>query len=146
MENFLIISWPIVYEEGGSVFLICSKNQQHKDLFIIFILRGWLIDFCSYTIRLLIESEMEQRHRRKPLILSSTVVLKSHLPDSKNLQDVSHQTVQFKVGILEEVDTILAVKNCPKIASSLDTSALVGLSISALKRLAITSDSLVCLF
>lgn len=135
MENFLIISWPIVYKEGESVFLICSKNQQHKDPFIIFILRGWLI-----------ESEMEQRHRRKPLILSSTVVLKSHLPDSKNLQDVSHQTVQFKVGILEEVDTILAEKNCPKIASSLDTSALVGLSISALKRLAITSDSLVCLF
>lgn len=85
---------------------------------------------------------MAQRQRRKPFVLSSTVVLESHFPVSRNPQDVSLlPPLQFKVGILEGVDILLAEKNCPRMASSLDASALVGLSMSALKRLAITSDS-----
>lgn len=97
--------------------------------------------------------------RRKPLVLSSTkALLNSLLTTSRNqVTDRDDDTlssqnllpaVQLKTGVLQaELDgiSVSQTKNSSGIGS-IDSSALVGLSISVLKRLSITSGSLVLLF
>lgn len=94
--------------------------------------------------------------RRKPLVLSSTkALLNSLLTTSRNqVTDRDDDTlssqnllpaVQLKTGVLQaELDgiSVSQTKNSSGIGS-IDSSALVGLSISVLKRLSITSGSLV---
>ncbi|XVF72561.1 hypothetical protein PTKIN_Ptkin12aG0131200 [Pterospermum kingtungense] len=84
--------------------------------------------------------------RRKPLVLSSTKILVNSVLSSTRLNEadptnLSADGLRLKAGILrfsKGKDNI----SDPKLAS-LDDSALVGLSTSALKRLSITSGSLV---
>ncbi|OMO50614.1 hypothetical protein CCACVL1_30346 [Corchorus capsularis] len=84
--------------------------------------------------------------RRKPLILSSTKILVHSLLSSTRLDEtvptnLSGDGLRLKAGILrlpKDKDDILD----PKFAS-LDDSALLGLSTSVLKRLGVTSGSLV---
>ncbi|TYI68426.1 hypothetical protein E1A91_D08G088300v1 [Gossypium mustelinum] len=84
--------------------------------------------------------------RRKPLVLSSTKILVNSVLSSTRLNEagpanLSGDVLRLKAGILR----VSKVKNSisdPKLAS-LDDSALIGLSTSTLKRLSITSGSLV---
>ncbi|KAB2016286.1 hypothetical protein ES319_D08G085800v1 [Gossypium barbadense] len=84
--------------------------------------------------------------RRKPLVLSSTKILVNSVLSSTRLNEagpanLSGDGLRLKAGILR----VSKVKNSisdPKLAS-LDDSALIGLSTSTLKRLSITSGSLV---
>lgn len=87
--------------------------------------------------------------RRKPLVLSSTKtlinsLLNSSKPEaqSENISgDKSPPAVQLQAGILRLTNGKTVISD-PKLAS-FDDSALVGLSTSLLKRLSITSGSLV---
>ncbi|KAL1832909.1 hypothetical protein ACET3Z_002560 [Daucus carota] len=90
--------------------------------------------------------------RRKPLVLSSTKTLINSLLNSSRPEDQSERAesvsgdksspaVQLKAGILRLGNGKTVISD-PKIAS-FDDSALVGLSTSQLKRLSITSGSLV---
>ncbi|TYH57453.1 hypothetical protein ES332_D08G090000v1 [Gossypium tomentosum] len=84
--------------------------------------------------------------RRKPLVLSCTKILVNSVLSSTRLNEagpanLSGDGLRLKAGILR----VSKVKNSisdPKLAS-LDDSALIGLSTSTLKRLSITSGSLV---
>lgn len=101
--------------------------------------------------------------KRKPLILASTKTLLNALSQNPNnnnsnsLQsgnchvntplssssDSSPLFVQVQAGILKFPNN----KNeIPPRISSLDHSSLIGLPVAILKRLAITSGTLVCLF
>lgn len=81
--------------------------------------------------------------RRKPLVLTSTKTLLNSVLSSSRLGEVDRFAgdddascgLQLPAGILRLSDVKLA---------SLDDSALVGFSISVLKRLSITSGSSVC--
>ncbi|CAI0447662.1 unnamed protein product [Linum tenue] len=99
---------------------------------------------------------MEGRSRRKPLILSSTKVLVNSLLTSSQLGDQGDRyaaadgklagqcffhTLQLPCGILRSSLDRTNVSDSKPI--SLDGSALLGLSLSALKKLAVTSGSLV---
>lgn len=87
--------------------------------------------------------------RRKPLVLSSTKTLISSLLNSSNPEaqsqsisgDKSTPGVQLQAGILRLTNGKTVISD-PKLGS-FDDSALVGLSTSMLKRLSITSGSLV---
>ncbi|XWS31679.1 hypothetical protein CRYUN_Cryun23aG0096700 [Craigia yunnanensis] len=84
--------------------------------------------------------------RRKPLVLSSTKILVNSVLSSTRLNEadptnLSADGSRLKAGILRFSKDKSDVSD-PKLAS-LDDSALVGLSTSALKRLSITSGSLV---
>lgn len=93
--------------------------------------------------------------RRKPLVLSSTKTLvDSVLNSSKTKEredeielanqlsgDVTSPTLELRAGILRLSNDRMDILD-PKIAS-LDDAALVGLSTSVLKRLSITSGSLI---
>lgn len=85
--------------------------------------------------------------RRKPLVLASTKTLLNSVLSSSRLGDGERvagdddddwpRGLQLPAGILRCSEAKLA---------SLDDSALVGVSISVLKRLSITSGSSVCFF
>lgn len=84
--------------------------------------------------------------RRKPLVLSSTKILVNSVLSSTRLNEadltnLSAEGLRLKAGILKFPKDKNNISD-PKLAS-LDDSALVGLSTSALKRLSITSGSLV---
>ncbi|XP_059438580.1 peroxisomal ATPase PEX6 [Corylus avellana] len=88
--------------------------------------------------------------RRKPLVLSTTKLLVSSILSSSQLGEVDRVRVvvgnvsgdlQLRAGILR-FSTDRDVISDPKL-DSLDDAALVGLSTSVLKRLSITSGSLV---
>lgn len=87
--------------------------------------------------------------RRKPLVLSSTKTLINSLLNSSNPEaqsqsisgDKSSPAVQLQAGILRLTNAKTVISD-PKLAS-FDDSALVGLSTSLLKKLSITSGSLV---
>lgn len=86
--------------------------------------------------------------RRKPLVLSSTKILVNSVLSSTRLNEadltnLSAEGLRLKAGILKFPKDKNNISD-PKLAS-LDDSALVGLSTSALKRLSITSGSLVSL-
>ncbi|KAK1385186.1 Peroxisome biogenesis protein 6 [Heracleum sosnowskyi] len=84
--------------------------------------------------------------KRKPLVLSSTKTLINSLLNSSNpdpqsqtiSNDKSSPAVQLQAGILRLTNGKTVIK-----LASFDDSALVGLSTSLLKRLSITSGSLV---
>ncbi|XP_050388321.1 peroxisome biogenesis protein 6 [Argentina anserina] len=83
--------------------------------------------------------------RRKPLVLTSTqTLIKSLLtsPDLPPLSDDHDVSTSTSFQLLPPGILRLSVSRSPKLAS-LDHSALVGLSTSLLKRLRITSGSLV---
>lgn len=95
--------------------------------------------------------------KRKPLILSSTkALLDSLLNPSNQLQDddqfdrhhlsagVSSSGIELRAGILRFHKDKTDISNIK--IESLDDAALVGLSTRVLKKLSITSGSLVCLF
>lgn len=86
--------------------------------------------------------------RRKPLILSSTKVILNSIRSSSRLDGKEKSTcddtltsLQLRAGILRFPKDRTDIAD-PKVAC-LDESALVGLSTSVLKRLSITSGSLV---
>ena len=86
--------------------------------------------------------------RRKPLVLSSTKILVNSVLSSMQLNEadptnLSADGLRWKAGILRFSKDKNDISD-PKLAS-LDDSALVWLSTSALKRLSITSGSLVSL-
>ncbi|KAK8499516.1 hypothetical protein V6N12_011601 [Hibiscus sabdariffa] len=84
--------------------------------------------------------------RRKPLVLSSTKVLVNSVLNSTRFNE-AHPTnlsgggLRLKAGILRVSNDRFDASD-PKLAS-LDDSALIGLSTSTLKRLSVTSGSLV---
>ncbi|XP_068344876.1 peroxisomal ATPase PEX6-like isoform X2 [Pyrus communis] len=86
---------------------------------------------------------MVERRRRKPLVLSlvNSVLSEDRPVDGGGDGDES-TSLQLPPGILRLSKDRTVLSNSPKLAS-LDDSALVGLSTSALKRLSITSGSLV---
>lgn len=80
--------------------------------------------------------------KRKPLILSSTKNLLNSLLNSETKTQTSLlSTVQLRAGILQVSKDSSKISN-PKF-ENFDDSALVGLTISQLRRLCITSGSLV---
>lgn len=84
--------------------------------------------------------------RRKPLVLSSTKILVNSVLSSTRLNEagpanLSGDGLRLKAGILRVSKDKNGISD-PKLAS-LDDSALIGLSTSTLKRLSITSGSLV---
>lgn len=85
---------------------------------------------------------MVERRKRRPLVLSSTKALLNSLLNSNGIDEIaaspSDRTLQLTAGILRfsEDGTL----------DSVDGSVLIGLSTSTLKRLSITSGSLVNLF
>ncbi|KAE8660620.1 Peroxisome bioproteinsis protein 6 [Hibiscus syriacus] len=84
--------------------------------------------------------------RRKPLVLSSTKVivnsvLSSTRPNEADPTNFSGDGLRLKAGVLRVSKDKFDVSD-PKLAS-LDDSALIGLSTSTLKRLSVTSGSLV---
>ena len=94
--------------------------------------------------------------RRKPLVLSSTKLLISSVLSSSSSSsppppqladrvedDVSGGTLQLRAGILRFPRDKIAISSHHSNLASLDDAALVGLSTCALKRLSITSASLV---
>lgn len=92
--------------------------------------------------------------RRKPLVLSSTKLLinsvlsSSSPPPPQQLaerveDDVSGGTLQLRAGILRFPRDKIVISSHNSNLASLDDAALVGLSTCALKRLSITSASLV---
>ncbi|CAN6693794.1 unnamed protein product [Malus baccata var. baccata] len=88
---------------------------------------------------------MVEKRRRNPLVLTSTknlinsVLSEGHRVDGSGDGDAS-TSLQLPPGILRLSRAVIS--SSPKLAS-LDDSALVGLSTPALKRLSITSGSLV---
>ena len=91
--------------------------------------------------------------RRKPLVLSSTkLIINSVLTSSSSPppqladrveDDVSSGTLQLRAGILRFPRDKIVISSHHSNLSSLDDAALVGLSTCALKRLSITSASMV---
>lgn len=86
--------------------------------------------------------------RRKPLVLSSTKILVNSVLSSTRLNEacpanLSGDGLRLKAGILRVSKDKNGISDS-KLAS-LDDSALIGLSTSTLKRLSITSGSLVSL-
>ena len=97
--------------------------------------------------------------RRRPLVLSSTKLLISSVLSSSSSSspppppppqladrvedDVSGGTLQLRAGILRFPRDKIAISSHHSNLASLDDAALVGLSTCALKRLSITSASLV---
>ncbi|XP_050265419.1 peroxisome biogenesis protein 6 [Quercus robur] len=97
--------------------------------------------------------------RRKPLVLSSTKLLINSVLSSSSSSppppqpppqladrvedDVSGGTLQLRAGILRFPRDKIAISSHHPNLASLDDAALVGLSTCALKRLSITSASLV---
>ncbi|TYI13860.1 hypothetical protein E1A91_A08G084800v1 [Gossypium mustelinum] len=84
--------------------------------------------------------------RRKPLVLSSTKILVNSVLSSTRLNEagpanLSGDGLRLKAGILRVSKDKNGISD-PKLAS-LDDSALIGLSTSTLKRLSMTSGSLV---
>nr|KJB23210.1 hypothetical protein B456_004G086800 [Gossypium raimondii] len=84
--------------------------------------------------------------RRKPLVLSSTKILVNSVLSSTRLNEagpanLSGDGLRLKAGILRVSKAKNSISD-PQLAS-LDDSALIGLSTSTLKRLTITSGSLV---
>ncbi|CAN0899019.1 Peroxisome biogenesis protein 6 [Linum grandiflorum] len=97
----------------------------------------------SYTLNL----PMVDRRRRKPLVLSSTKVLINSLLLSSSDHDLpsavtnlasQNSSFHLRAGILRS-SPYASDSNL----TSVDDSALIGLSLSALKKLAVTSGSLV---
>lgn len=86
--------------------------------------------------------------KRKPLVLSSTKALLDSVLNSSKPKVVEDETdrtrpaIQLGAGILRLSKDKTDISR-PKL-SSFDDAALVGLSTSVLKRLSITSGSLVC--
>ncbi|KAM1755947.1 hypothetical protein ACFX12_008217 [Malus domestica] len=90
---------------------------------------------------------MVERRRRKPLVLTSTKslvnsVLSEDRPVDGGGDGDESTSLQLPPGILRLSKDRTVLSSSPKLAS-LDDSALVGLLTSALKRLSITSGSLV---
>lgn len=96
--------------------------------------------------------------RRKPLVLSSTkLIINSVLTSSSSPpppppppqladrveDDVSSGTLQLRAGILRFPRDKIVISSYHSNLASLDDAALVGLSTCALKRLSITSASMV---
>lgn len=80
--------------------------------------------------------------KRKPLILSSTKNLLNSLLNSETQTQISLlSTVQLRAGILQVSKDASKISN-PKFVN-FDDSALVGLTTSQLRRLCVTSGSLV---
>ncbi|KAM1042203.1 hypothetical protein ACFX2I_031239 [Malus domestica] len=92
---------------------------------------------------------MVEKRRRNPLVLTSTknlinsVLSEGHRVDGSGDGDAS-TSLQLPPGILRLSKDRAVISSSPKLAS-LDDSALVGLSTPALKRLSITSGSLIIL-
>lgn len=97
--------------------------------------------------------------RRKPLVLSSTKLLINSVLTSSSSpppppppppqladrveDDVSSGTLQLRAGILRFPRDKIVISSYHSNLASLDDAALVGLSTCALKRLSITSASMV---